>query len=67
MTSSIDIYRTASVLIREHSEDTALEAAQWADKFLEDGNMAGSAVWRQVLKAVKEIQRAEPEEDEAVN
>ena len=26
MTSNIDIYRTASVLIREHGEDAALEA-----------------------------------------
>ena len=67
LTSDLDIYRTASVLIREHGEDAALEAAQRADKFLEDGNMAGSAVWRRVLKAVKEIQREEPEEGEAVN
>ncbi len=28
MTSDLDIYRTASVLIREHGEDAALEAAQ---------------------------------------
>ncbi len=26
MTSDLDIYRTASVLIREHGEDAALEA-----------------------------------------
>jgi hypothetical protein len=31
MTSDLDIYRTASVLIREHGEDAALEAAQHAD------------------------------------
>jgi len=31
MTSDLDIYRTASVLIREHGEDAALEAAQRAD------------------------------------
>jgi len=28
LTSDLDIYRTASVLIREHGEDAALEAAQ---------------------------------------
>ncbi len=27
MTSNLDIYRTASVLIREHGEEAALEAA----------------------------------------
>jgi hypothetical protein len=31
MTSDLDIYRTANVLIREHGEDAALEAAQCAD------------------------------------
>ena len=67
MTTDLDIYRTASVLIREHGEDATLEAAQRADKFLEDGKLAASAVWRRVLRAVKEIQREEPGEGEAVN
>ncbi len=30
MTSDLDIYRTANVLIREHGEEAALEAAQLA-------------------------------------
>ncbi len=34
MTSDLDIYRTANVLIREHGEDAALEAAQRADAML---------------------------------
>ena len=67
MTSDLDIYRTASVLIKEHGEEADLVAAQRADGFLEAGNMAGSAVWRRVLKAIKEIWREEPEEGEAVN
>jgi hypothetical protein len=37
MTSDLDIYRTASVLIREHGEDADLEAAQRADAMLEKG------------------------------
>ncbi len=37
MTPEIDIYRTANVLIREHGEDAALEAAQRADAMLEKG------------------------------
>ena len=67
MTSDIDIYRTASVLIREHGEVADFVAAQRADEFLEAGDMAASAVWRRVLKAVKEILREEPGEGEAVN
>ncbi len=48
MTSDLDIYRTASVLIREHGKDAALEAAQRADAMLEKGDMEGAAVWRRV-------------------
>ncbi len=31
MTSNLDIYRSANVLIREHGKDAALEAAKQAD------------------------------------
>jgi hypothetical protein len=62
MTSDLDIYRTASVLIREHGEDAALEAAQRADAMLEKGCLDGLRVWKRVLAAVKEIQRQEPRE-----
>ncbi len=67
MTSGLDIYRTASVLIRKHGEDAALEAAQRADAMLEKGSLDGQRVWKRVLAAVKEIQRQEPREGEAVN
>ena len=67
MTSDLDIYRTANVLIREHGEDAALEAAQRADAMLERGDMEGAAVWRRVLRAVAELQRKERREDEAAH
>ncbi len=67
MISNLDIYRTANVLIREHGEDAALEAAQRADAMLEKGSLDGQRVWKRVLAAVREIQREEPEEWEAVN
>ncbi len=67
MTSDLDIYRTANVLIREHGEDAALEAAQRADAMLEKGAIDCQRVWKRVLKAIKEIQREEPREGEAVN
>ena len=37
MTSDLDIYRTASVLIGEHGDETDLVAAQRADNFIEAG------------------------------
>ncbi len=36
MTSEIDIYRTANVLVKHYGEDAALEAAQRADAMLAD-------------------------------
>jgi hypothetical protein len=43
ITSDLDIYRTASVLIREHRDEADLVAAQRADSFLDAGDMDGSA------------------------
>ncbi len=67
MTSDLDIYRTASVRIREHGDEADLEAAQRSDAMLEKGSLDGQRVWKRVLAAVKEIQRREPREGEAVN
>jgi hypothetical protein len=67
VTSDLDIYRTANVLIREHGEDAVLEAAQRADAMLEKGSLDGQRVWKRVLAAVEEIQRGEPREGERVN
>ncbi len=64
MTSDLGIFRTASVLIREHGEDAALEAAQRADAMLEKGSVDGQRVWKRVLAAIKEIQRQETCEGE---
>jgi len=67
MTSDLDIYRTTNVLVKHYGEDAALEAAQRADAMLEKGCLAGQRVWKRVLAAVKEIQRQEAREGEAVN
>ncbi len=66
-TSDFDIYRTASVLIREHGDEADLVAAQRADSFLEAGDIDGQMIWKRLLKAIKEIQREEPREGEVVN
>ena len=44
-----------------------MEGAQSADAMLEKGSLDGQRVWKLVLAAVKEIQRQEPQEGEAVN
>ncbi len=53
MTSDLDIYRSAQVLIREHGEDATIKAAQRADDVLERSDMDGLAVWKRILAAVE--------------
>ena len=60
MASDLDIYRSANVLIRERGEDAAIEAAMRADAMMDKGDLDGCAVWKRIVRAVEEIQRAEP-------
>ncbi len=39
MIRDLDIYRSANVLIREHGEDAAIEAAKHADAMLAKGDI----------------------------
>ncbi len=59
MISKIDIYRSANVLVKRYGEDATLEAAQRADTMLERGEMDGFAVWKQIVRAVEEVQRTQ--------
>jgi hypothetical protein len=59
MTSKMDIYREAAVLIRQQGDWAALEAADRADALQERGDRDGQRVWMQVLAAVEELQCAE--------
>ncbi len=60
MIRDLDIYRSANVLIRDHGEDAAIEAAMRADAMMDNGDLDGCAVWKRIVRAVEEIQRAEP-------
>ncbi|MDP6643022.1 MAG: hypothetical protein QGF16_02980 [Rhodospirillales bacterium] len=55
MTSDIDIYRTANILIKWHGEDAPIQAAMKADAMLEAGDIEGQAVWKRILAAVDEL------------
>jgi triphosphoribosyl-dephospho-CoA synthetase len=67
MIAEIDIWRSANLMVREHGEDAALEAAQRADTMLERGDMDGCAVWKRILKAIEELQREVPKSGERPN
>jgi hypothetical protein len=61
-----DIFQAAKLLIEQHGNDAAIRAAQRADVLLEEGDVEGTAVWRQILGAVDELPRAR-RNDEPVN
>ncbi len=63
MTADLDIYRTANELIKQHSEDAPIHAAMQADKRMEAGDLDGCAVWKRVIRAIKELLDQKPPGD----
>ncbi len=55
MTSDLDIYRSANVLVKQHGEDAPVQAAMQADAMLEKGDLEGCAIWKRVLRAAEEL------------
>ncbi len=60
MTSDIDIFRSANILVKQHGEDAPLHAAMRADATLKAGDPDGYAMWKRILRAVGELGRTEP-------
>ena len=54
MTSDLDIYRSANLLVKRHGQDAPIHAAMQADAMLEAGDLDGLAVWRRILTAGSE-------------
>ncbi len=67
MTSDLDIYRSAQVLVKRHGEDAPVHAAMRADARLERSDLDGYAAWRRILRAVEELQGTAPKPGEAVH
>ena len=67
MIPDLDIYRSAQLLVKHHGEDAPIHAAMRADAMLEAGDLDGLAVWRRILRAVKELQGMEPGRGALVN
>ena len=66
MTSDLDIYRPATVLLKRYGAGASLHAANKCDEMLDGGNMDGRAVWLRIHEAVLELGRAAPGEGERV-
>ncbi len=67
VTSDLDIYRSASELIKQHGEAADIEAAMRADQCLAAGDMEGEAVWLRIVKAIEELLEKEWPEGEKVH
>ena len=61
MIPDLDIFRSASVLVKQHGQDAPIQAAMRADELLEAGDLDGYAVWKRIRRAAEELQRKEPE------
>jgi hypothetical protein len=58
MTPDIDIWRAATLLIKQHGENAEIVAAQRADLMLERGDHDGRLVWLRIKRAIVELQGA---------
>jgi hypothetical protein len=68
MTSDLDVYRTANLLIRRYgAAEARLIAAKRADALLELGDLDGPRVWKAVLAALEELTRSTPRPGERLN
>lgn len=67
MISELDIWRSAQVMLKRYGDDATVEATKRADEFLDTDNTSGVVIWRRILKAIEELQRRQPKEDEAVH
>ena len=55
MTSDLNIYRSANLLIKRYGDDAPIEVAMRADELMEAGDMEGRAVWLRIVKAVEAL------------
>lgn len=64
MTSDLDIYRSAAVMIRQFGPGAAAQAAARAGSLGEKGDHEGQFTWERIARAVRDLQRVERPADE---
>ncbi len=67
MTSALDIWRSANLLVKRHGDYAAIVAAQRADELLASSDIEGEIVWRRIVAAINELQRRDRGPSEAMN
>ena len=68
MTSNLDIYRAANLLLKQHGDEAPIHAAMRADDLLNAGDLEGWAVWlRILLRATTKLLETGPRCDETTH
>jgi len=60
MTSRMDIWRAAKLLVDQHGADAPIRAAQRADELLAAGDVVARAVWLGIPRAIKGLMATRP-------
>ena len=67
MTTDLDIYRSARLVIDQHGQDATYRAARRADALRDKGGPYGQAVWLRIRAATVELLRVSPLPHHRVN
>jgi hypothetical protein len=60
MTTEIDVYRSAKLLIEKHGDAASIHAATRADAIHMAGDLDGYTVWKRIIRAI-DILHSRPE------
>ena len=65
MIAELDIWRAAEQMRKLHGADAAIHAAVRADKLMDQSDIEGFTMWKRVVAALNELERATPRDGEA--
>ena len=57
----IDLWRAAQLMIGQHGESAALQAAMRSDALLDQGDVRGAEVWRRIVGIINRLEADKPE------
>ncbi len=65
MIAELDIWRVAEQMRKLYGADAAIHAAMRADKLMDQGDIEGFQMWKQVVAALNELGCSTPKAGEA--
>ena len=66
MTSDLDIWRSANLMIQRHGDLADIQSATRADELLAKGDIDGQRVWMRIPRAIYELRAVKPENKNTV-